>query len=53
MGAMVGAGIGFIGGCASAYQTRTLWVLPATMVASGVSFGSFMSLGMVIRQGGM
>jgi len=49
MGGMVGCGFGCVLGCVQAYQTRSLLVIPLTMVASGGSFGFFMGLGMTLR----
>ena len=53
MGALVGAGTGAIMGTYAAIQSRSFWVLPASMIGSGLSFGCVLSLGMVIRGSGM
>lgn len=49
MGALVGAGFGGVMGTYQAVQMRSFMVIPISMIASGVSFGFFMGLGMTIR----
>ena len=49
MGGIVGCCMGFIGGCVSAYQTKSLLPIPVAMCASGFFFASLMSLGACLR----
>ena len=49
MGAMVGGAFGSVMGLYTAYQYRSPLMVPMVMLSSGVSFGCFMGLGMMIR----
>ena len=51
MGAGVGAVFGAVGGAVQAYNFRSFSIIPLTMIVSGGSFGCFMGMGMMIRQG--
>lgn len=49
MGSIVGCTMGFIFGCVSAYQSKTLIVIPLSMATSGFFFGSLMCVGSILR----
>ncbi len=49
MGGIVGGIMGFLGGCVSAYTTKTLLPIPIAMCASGFFFASLMSIGACLR----
>ena len=49
MGGLVGSIMGFLYGCVSAYQTKTLLVIPIAMLSSGFFFASLMTVGAVLR----
>lgn len=49
MGGLVGSIMGFLYGCVSAYQTKTLLVIPLAMMSSGFFFASLMTVGAVLR----
>lgn len=49
MGGIVGGVMGFLGGCVSAYQTKSLIMIPISMIGSGCFFASLMSIGACLR----
>lgn len=49
MGSFVGLTMGFLGGCMAAYQTKSLLVIPVSMIGSGFFFGSLMGIGACLR----
>eukprot|EP00340_Litonotus_pictus_P007507 CAMPEP_0170515046 /NCGR_PEP_ID=MMETSP0209-20121228/1537_1 /TAXON_ID=665100 ORGANISM="Litonotus pictus, Strain P1" /NCGR_SAMPLE_ID=MMETSP0209 /ASSEMBLY_ACC=CAM_ASM_000301 /LENGTH=153 /DNA_ID=CAMNT_0010799363 /DNA_START=6 /DNA_END=467 /DNA_ORIENTATION=+ len=49
MGGFVGLVMGFLGGCLTAYKTKTLLYIPIGMISSGIFFASLMSVGACLR----
>jgi hypothetical protein len=49
MGGLVGVVMGFLGGCVSAYSSKSLLPIPIAMCASGMFFGSLMGVGACLR----
>lgn len=49
MGGLVGLVMGFLGGCVSAYSSKSLLPIPIAMCASGLFFGSLMGVGACLR----
>jgi len=48
-GSVVGATMGFIGGCMGAYQSKSLLIIPVSMLGSAFFFGSLMGIGACLR----
>ena len=49
MGGVVGSIMGFLGGCVSAYQTKSLIMIPVSTLGSAFFFASLMSIGACLR----
>ena len=53
MGSLVGSIMGFLYGSVAAYQSKTLAVIPISMISSGFFFGCLMTVGAVLRSDGL
>ena len=49
MGGIVGSIMGLLGGCVSAYQTKSLIMIPISTIGSACFFASLMSIGACLR----